>query len=311
MALNSMTAYGFGENNENEFQYSCEVKTLNSRFLEVNVRMPRQYLSLEAEIIKFVKSQLNRGKCDLFIDIQSEASGKELPDIDLNALKHYSDVCSTISNELASSDSFDDRRKPGVMDFLRLDGVLQLGRKKDRGTDLAEKHREGLFTAIKVAIDELKKARGIEGSSLSENMSDLVKQLQDDRNVVHEKRDSILEGLHQNYLKRLKNVIELVNKNATGTAEFAEERILSEVGILCDKADIDEELVRMKTHCDEFLVNLNKDEAIGRKLDFLCQEMHREVNTMSNKLLQTDVSQHTLNMKQNVERLRQQVQNIE
>ena len=121
------------------------------------------------------------------------------------------------------------------MDFLRLDGVLQLGRKKDRGTDLAEKHREGLFTAIKVAIDELKKARGIEGSSLSENMSDLVKQLQDDRNVVHEKRDSILEGLHQNYLKRLKNVIELVNKNATGTAEFAEERILSEVGILVTK----------------------------------------------------------------------------
>ncbi len=311
MALNSMTAYGFGEQTAGEFQYSCEIKTLNSRFLEVNVRMPRAYLSLEAEIIKYVKGKLNRGKCDLFIDIQSENSTKDFPGIDTNALSHYAEICNTIQKELNGNEAFDDRRKPGIMDYMRLDGVLMQDRKKDRGNDIADKHREGLFAAIDSGLSELISARAKEGASLSENMSDIVKQLEDDRDVVHEKRDNILEGLHQNYLKRLKNVIELVNKNATGSAEFSDERILSEVGILCDKADIDEELVRMKTHCSEFLANLNKNEAIGRKLDFLCQEMHREVNTMSNKLLQTEVSQHTLNMKQNVERLRQQVQNIE
>jgi len=306
-----MTAYGFGETTGTEFQYSCEVKSLNSRFLEVNVRMPRQYLAMEADIIKHAKAKLHRGKCDIFIDIQHESSAKNLPGIDQEALRHYADLCNKIATELKGDPAFDSNRKPGVLDYLRMDGVLLVDHKKERGNELADIHKEFVFKALDSAIDALIEMRAKEGKALAESMTQQVNELEADRAIIHEKRDNIISGLHQNYVKRLKHVIELVNKNAEGEVEFSDERILAEVGILCDKADIDEELVRMKTHCDEFLVNLKTNDPIGRKLDFLCQEMHREVNTMSNKLLQTEVSQYTLNMKQNVERLRQQVQNIE
>jgi uncharacterized protein YicC (UPF0701 family) len=110
---------------------------------------------------------------------------------------------------------------------------------------------------------------------------------------------------------RLETALDMLAKSGKTTAQIPEERLLGEVALQSDKADIDEELTRLHTHIGEFARLMAKDEQPGRKLDFLCQEMHREVNTMSNKLVQTEAAQHTIEMKQTVERLRQQVQNIE
>jgi uncharacterized protein (TIGR00255 family) len=311
-----MTAYGFGESRSNDYQYTCEIRTLNSRFLETNVRMPRQFLPMESDIIALVKKSLDRGKCDLFIDVQREGGSKDLPDLDPSAIEHYATIFTQAQTQLSTRAGavrvLDPNRLPGVMDYLRLEGVMQSDRTRERGQEVVEKHKDALFGAVKSAIESVKTARGKEGTSLQGAMTDLVKQLESDRATVQEKRDSILSSLHENFLKRLRSVIETIDKNTqTGQLEFNNERILQEVAILSDKADIEEELIRLKTHNEEFLKHLIQQGPVGRKLDFLCQEMHREVNTMSNKLTQTEVSQYTVNMKQTIERLRQQVQNIE
>ena len=147
---------------------------------------------------------------------------------------------------------------------------------------------------------------------MAKALAGLVADLERSRLIVSGMRDQVLATLHKNVVKRLENVVTLLAKAglATGTG-LSDERLAQEALMASDKADIDEELTRLATHLREFTRVMETDDAAGRKFDFLCQEMHREVNTMSNKLVQTDVAQHTLEMKQVIERVRQQVQNLE
>jgi uncharacterized protein (TIGR00255 family) len=146
-------------------------------------------------------------------------------------------------------------------------------------------------------------------------MKELLADLERGRTAVAGKRDAILGNLQKAYLKRIETALGLLRTAVPSAPKelpsTLDERLLVEVALQSDKADVDEELTRLSTHIKEFARVAAEEDAPGRKLDFLCQEMHREVNTMSNKLVQTEVASHTVEMKQVVERLRQQVQNIE
>jgi uncharacterized protein (TIGR00255 family) len=197
------------------------------------------------------------------------------------------------------------------MDLLQLPQVLS---QEDHpsGADAIEIHREGINQALSQALVAVKSARNTEGAALGKALNLLLDELERDRAAVAARRDKILQALQATFMKRLETTLAQLAKNAsTGQPVISEERALIEVAILSDKADIEEELTRLATHIQEMRRLLDLEDGAGRKLDFLCQEMHREVNTMSSKLVQTEVSQFTLEMKQTVERIRQQVQNIE
>lgn len=311
MALQSMTAYGYGESEASGLTYACEIRSLNSRYLEVSVRLPRHLIALEIDLTNHVKSRLRRGKVDVFIDVVRAGGQRDMPHLDAAAATHYL----TLAREAAAlwpKAGLEGAPSPfSIADLLRMDGVLVGDRAKDRGTDAAESHRDALFAALDRCIGTAIASRGKEGAALGQAMTVLLDDLEAGRRQVAAKRDVILPGLQKAYLKRLESTLEMLQKTGKSTTQLPEERLLAEVAIQSDKADIDEELTRLATHLGEFRRLMAEEDGAGRKLDFMCQEMHREVNTMSNKLLQTDVSQHTLEMKQIIERIRQQVQNIE
>ena len=307
-----MTSYGFGECVENGLTYSLEVRTLNSRYIEVNVRMPRHLIALEPDMISKVKKTFSRGKVDIFVDLNRDGGQRDLPEVDPDAVSHYARQYNTICKQVADANLEHvsiQSAKPS--DFFRLDGVLRSER-KPRGEAAAEEFRKPLFTALDAALATAQKARLKEGTALYDHLQELLTSLESEHRHVGAKRDEILNAIHTNYHKKLQALFGTINGSSTTSGhEVSEERIAQEVVLLTDKADIEEEISRLSTHCEEFRKHLEKKDAVGRKLDFLCQEMHREVNTMSNKLIQTDVSKHTLVMKQTIERIRQQVQNIE
>lgn len=311
MALQSMTAYGYGESEASGLTYACEIRSLNSRYLEVSVRLPRHLIALEIDLTNHVKSRLRRGKVDVFVDVVKASGQKDMPSLDVAAATHYLGLARDAAALWPKAGLGAAPAPFAVSDLLRMDGVLVSERSRDRGTDAAEVHREALFAALDRSLDAAVTSRGKEGAALEEALKTLLDDLEKGRSEVAQKRDIILPNLQKTYLKRLESALEMLQKAGKTATQIPEERLLSEVAVQSDKADIDEELTRLATHLKEFRRLMADDEAAGRKLDFMCQEMHREVNTMSNKLVQTEVSQYTIEMKQTIERIRQQVQNIE
>jgi len=313
MSLKSMTAYGFGEHTLEDVVYTVEVRTLNSRFMEVNVRLPRHLIALETEIINVVKTRMARGKADVFVDVQSQAGSRDLPEIDPAAVRHYADLFdklqATLQEQLVSS--FATLQDPTAADFFRLEGVLKTGGRKSRGRDQLDESRQGVMLALDLALTSANTGRSAEGQALGQHLTELLDQMDIDRAEVAKMRDEVLAGLFEQVKKRLDQVLVQLEKAGHPAASVAPERLAQEVALISDKADIEEEIARLKTHMDDFRREMATGQAVGRKLDFLCQELHREVNTMSNKLVQTPVAKHTLSMKQTIERIKQQVQNIE
>ena len=307
-----MTAYGYGERDDGGgLTYTCEIRTLNSRYLEVNVRLPRHLLALEVDVINHVKAALRRGKADVFLDAVKGSGARDLPTMDADAVRHVLDLAKGLADRVREA-GLGDMAPPSFGDVARVDGVMvTAGGPARRGLDAAEAHKAGLFQALDAALAAVAQARRKEGAALAEALRQLLDDLEAQRQQVAAHRDQVLTQLRANVLRRVDATLAQLQKAGHAAATLlSEERLAMEVTLASDKADIDEELTRLATHVREFH-RLLGEEGEGRKLDFLCQEMHREVNTMSNKLVQTEVSQHTLEMKQIIERIRQQVQNLE
>jgi uncharacterized protein (TIGR00255 family) len=307
-----MTAYGQSDSNSEGCQVSCEIRTLNSRFIEVNVRMPRNLINLEPEIITQVKTTLGRGKVDLFIDVAKPSDSRGLPQLDPIAARHYLKMfhefkALALTHEGRTSETL---REPSVIDFFRLEGVC-VSQASGRG----ERSTEALNLQVKAAVDaalaEILRNREREGQSLQIAMIDLLTEFTESRKQIEARVSDIRGWVHETYVKRLSKVMEDLQRAGNDVSRPPEERLTAEISMLTDKADIEEELTRLKTHEIEFLNCLTTGDAVGRKLDFLCQELHREVNTISSKLQHRDISERTLDMKQSIERMRQQVQNVE
>lgn len=306
MAIKSMTAFGLGETTSNDFQYRCEVKTLNARFLDINVRMPRYLSALERDIIQVCKQQLKRGKVEIAFDLSASNGSQGLAQLNEAAVLHYHAIGQRIATLVG-----DQPKALSVYEYLRLEGVLET-LNKDSAEDLIKLHQQGLIKSLELALEQINQAREAEGQALAEALREIIASISKDRQEIARQGEEIQKQIYQQYRKRLENLIKnLAEVGQTVSKQLPEDRLLTEVAILTDKSDIDEELTRLATHEQEFLNTLATEGEVGRKLDFLCQEMHREVNTMSNKLTHTSVAKHTLAIKQSIERLRQQVQNIE
>lgn len=291
--LRSMTGYGRGEAHSGRVTVVVELRSVNNRFRDLQVRCPREYLPLEPRINNVLKDPFTRGRIDAFVRRSVQGLQAEIL-CDKALVREYARIISEVSAELQAAP----QKEVGLSFILAQPGVLTI---TEAPVDVMAEW-DVCDTALQAAIADLTQMREAEGAALRK---DLLYNLAEMSRCIEEV-DSAAAGINDRIRIRLETRIRRMIGDRYEAA-----RIVQESALLADKADISEELTRLKSHCDQFTEALDGDEAVGRRLDFLLQEMHREVNTIGSKAAEHPISHRVVEMKSVLERMREQAQNVE
>ena len=290
----SMTGYGRGEYENDLYRFKIEIKSLNHRYIDINVKTPRQISYLEETIKKKIKGQLFRGKVDVYISLEYMSESQ----IDIK-----------IDNELANSyyNALEDLMEHlNLKDNISLNNILNIPDiVKTKKRDLDEDSIwEVLNAALDIALKNISSMKKEEGLELKKDISIKLYTIEFYVKIIEERSPEVVIE----YKKKLNDRIsELVDNDTV----LDKERLNNEVAFFADKASIDEELVRLKSHIKQLKLILEEEDSIGRKLDFLIQECNREINTSGSKSGDVLITSYVVELKSEVEKIREQVQNIE
>lgn len=292
--IRSMTSFGRSNSEEGKKRvFTVEMKSVNSRYLDVNIRMPKSIISLEEEIRKMISNSLNRGKVDVFINIKNYNEGAGVPKLDINLAQGYLQCLKEIEEKLNIKNDI------SVMQIARFPEVITMIEEEDKIDEIWEE----LKPLISSSLDMMINMREVEGEKLKEDILIKINQIEELVSKVEEFADSIPKVFKQKLEERLKDLL--------GNVEVDENRIATEVCILADKATVDEEIIRLNSHINQVRETLKLNEPIGRKLDFIVQEMNRETNTIGSKSSDIKMTNIVIDIKNILEKIREQVQNIE
>ena len=288
-----MTGFGRAEAETDGKKITIEIKTVNHRFLDINIRMPRTLGFAEEGIRKTIKSRLSRGRVDVFINFASLGGGEKKAEADIGLIKSFVDAARKAANEC------------DLQDDLTLSHIIRI---PDAITVQEEAQDEETLTkimqsAIDDALDMLTDMRQREGEHLKQNIDECLLQLGDTLSIIEDKKDYISKEYRDKLKLRLSELLE--------GSEVDETRFNAEIAYIADKADITEEIVRLGTHIKQFGQITKDGKETGRKLDFIVQEMNRELNTIGSKSSDMDITNAVIEGKSTVEKIREQVQNIE
>jgi uncharacterized protein (TIGR00255 family) len=290
--MHSMTGYGRGEASNGSVSVVVELKSVNNRFLDVQVRLPRAYSVVEPRFAGALKAHLSRGRVDVFVRRQSTESGQTVvPDPAL--AERYLRAAAESAKRLARTDETIPTSwvlsQPGVLHAMEQEAD-------------AVGEWDVIRTALDLAVEGLKSMRLAEGTALKADMRSHLDKIMALQAEVVEVQDGIGSRLEQKLHDRLSRLVQ--DRVDPG-------RLAQEVAVLADKADVSEELARILSHCDQFSEALESSEPVGRKLEFLLQELNREVNTIGSKAAEHPVSARVVEMKSVLERMREQAANVE
>lgn len=288
----SMTGYGSSKKESSLFGVRVEVKSVNHRFCEINIRMPRQLMKIEDKLKKKINEYINRGRIEVFITIDGDTLTHKNLHIDWNLLDDYYQFI----NKLKSKYDFPDTIK--LKDLLTNENLLEIIEKEEENKEINHLVIEAMDEAIQLLIG----MREVEGKDLLRDLTYQLNGLSQHLAKVKELSPSVVEHYQEKLQKRIKEV----SNNL-----FDEARILTEVAIFVDKSDINEEITRLESHISQFKNTLFDKGPIGRKLDFMIQEMNREVNTIGSKANHSQIATFVVELKTTLEKMREQVQNIE
>lgn len=296
--LKSMTAFGRARrmSQDNALDITAEIKSVNSRYLDCNVRLPRMYGFLEEKVKAYLaEAGITRGKVEVYIGVDVlEQRGMEVM-LDTEAAKSYIKALEKLR------DNFDLKDDISVMSVAQNRDLFTMKKPDD---DL-EKDWQEIRAVLSEAVDGYNKMRTAEGANLAE---DLIKKAENIKNCaakVKELSETDIAGYPEKLEKRIRQLLKDFD------VETTEQRILTEAAIFADKAAIDEELVRLSSHFKALDDILGADEPVGRKLDFLVQEINREINTIGSKAGNAEIAHLVVDMKTELEKIREQIQNIE
>ena len=289
----SMTGYGRGEYKAGGVELTVEIKTVNNRYLDASVKCPRIFNAYEEEVRSAVRKKLTRGHADVFISLSDKRERQKTLTLDENAAKAY--VASAEKLLSLFPELVNDLSVTGVM---RLPDVI----KQDDIAAADEEIIAALNCALSQALDNLNAMRLKEGAKLEEDMLSRMSAIETLVNKIEIRAPLVAE----NYRQKLKAKMEKL----LGGAEVDESRLLTEVAVFSDKSNIDEELPRLHSHISQFR-EICKEQLVGRKLDFLVQEFNRETNTVCSKSNDLEVTRLGLALKNEIEKIREQVQNVE
>lgn len=288
----SMTGYGKGEYSENGLTVSVEVKSVNNRYLDVAVKSPRVLLCAEEPIRATVREYLSRGHVDVFVSFTDKREASKSFYVDWGVVNAYMKAAAEIKRTYPMLE--DDG---SVSFFLRLPDAVRT----DEIAGADDLLLACVDRALRLALEALSEMRRKEGERLK---SDLLSRM----GTISELRESIAlraPRVSEEYREKLESRIE----EFLG-GKIDETRILTEAAVFADKCNIDEELTRLKSHIDEYYA-ICESEPVGRKLDFLIQEFNRECNTICSKSCDTEITSFALEMKNEIEKIREQIQNLE
>ena len=291
--IRSMTGYGKGSLNLEGREYQIEIKSVNHRYLDINIKMPRTLSYLEETVKKQISEKIKRGKIDVFITFENNSQegrnikiNKELAKIYINQLK-----------ELAQEENIASNIE--VIDIAKFPDILTI-----KTDEEDEKIKNEIIQATKEATDKIVEMKSIEGQKIAQDLLARIEKIENKIEEISKKSTGLIEEYVVKLEKRIKEILK--------TEEVDKTRLAQEVVIYADKCSVEEEITRLKSHIYQFK-NLIADnnETIGKKLDFIIQEMNRETNTIGSKANNLEITNGVIDIKTELEDIREQIQNIE
>ena len=292
--MKSMTGFGRGTISNETFTISVEIKTVNNRFLDLNLRLANELQTLEANLKRLIQNRLSRGRVDVFIN--SERTSEIVYELNRPLISGYLAALKQLQDEFGLIG------EPDLNVIARLPNSLQT-----KAEDLSEEFSDGVEAAVKIALDELEKMREVEGKSLKNDLSQILSEIESHLPKIEAESANVAEEYLQRLMKRIENLLSKTDSQI----EIDQARLAQEVAYLADKSDIAEEIARLKSHIEQFRGILNEEKEVGKRLDFLTQELNREANTISSKTNNLTVKESALQIKSAIEKIREQVQNVE
>lgn len=292
--MKSMTAYGYAEYQTECYILTMELKSYNNRFLEISYSSPSSLSSYESELTSLVKANAQRGHVDVSVRVKNLRSDVSLH-LDESLASSYLDALAKVKG-IAAEKGMD--VVVSASDILSQDGVLSSVR-----TDTLETYREGLDHCSAAVMEQFRAAKDREGLATCRDLTSMIDSLEASLGVVKANVAGLESMIRENLTSRIKEML--------ADKAYDENRILTEVAVMLNRYTINEEVVRLGTHIAEFRKLLASDEAVGKRMDFLSQEMNREINTIGSKSQMVEVNLQVVNMKDCLENIREQVRNIE
>lgn len=292
--VRSMTGYGRGEAGGEAKGFTVEIRSVNHRFCEVVTRMPKSYAALEDRVRKAIQEKVSRGRLDVFITVENFACGRNRAvTVDKELARAYFNALQELKSATGAAGEID------VVDLARLPDVLAL---EEKDEDL-EEIWSVMLTAVQQATDSLVAMREQEGRRLAEDILHRIDKIEQMNNQIAERAPLVVDDYRERMRQRIQELL--------GEIEIDENRLASEVAFFADRSNITEEIVRLRSHFKQVREAVKVPEPVGRKLDFLVQELNREVNTIGSKANDTQISAQVIAAKSEIEKIREQVQNIE
>jgi uncharacterized protein (TIGR00255 family) len=289
----SMTGFGRGEAAENGLNATVEIKTLNSRFLDISIRLPQQLQQKELELKELFQKSINRGKLNVNVNLTQQDNAQPSIKIDTTKVQFYANILNEV------------RDVAGIEESIKVKDIISFGDifiSEEEDGDEQEKW-DLVQKATFLAIENLMEMRNQEGGQLKNDLLSRIAEIE--QSVSH--IESVTEGRAEEIRKKLLDRIQLMVENEN----LDKERLELEVAILVDKMDITEETVRLAAHLKFFKEAVDQPQPAGRRLNFLTQEINRELNTIGSKANDSGIAHHVVRAKEMLEQIREQVQNVE
>ena len=291
--MKSMTGYGRARETSNEREIVVELRAVNHRYLDVNVKAPRGYGFLEEAIKKLVASKISRGKVDIYINVTDLAAQETTITLNHELAQSYFDALVELRDALHLHDDI------SVMSIAKMPDVLVSQRVEVDAEALTASVSEVFNEAVK-QFDEM---REIEGEKLASDVRNRMNTIKEIVQQIEIRSPERVIAYREKLEKRMNEIL--------SDSTVDEQRILTEAAIFADKTAVDEETVRLRSHLDQLDTMLKDYNPVGRKLDFLVQEMNREANTIGSKANDSILANHVISLKAEIEKIREQIQNIE
>jgi uncharacterized protein (TIGR00255 family) len=290
--ISSMTGYGKGCAAAGEISIQVEIKTLNHRFCDVTVKSPRNLAWLENDIRKRTGEGLQRGKADVLITMEYAAGGESLPCWNRELARRYMEVFAEMQQEFGLQ---------GEVPLALLAGQKDILTMSTPDVDPQEM-AAGVMQALEAALEAVRKMRRVEGEALQSDLHQRLATLRATLDLIEQRAPVIPQEWQRKLVERLQRL--------DAELSYDPQRTAQEMALFADRCDISEEILRLKSHFSQFDGFLAQEEAVGRQLDFLVQEMGREINTIGSKGNDADISRWVVAAKGELEKIREQVQNV-
>lgn len=293
--LQSMTGFGQAQRSIAGYQVRIDIRSVNHRYCEVVVRMPREWARFEDMLRRTVLASVKRGRVDVYVGFERLATAQKSVEIDWSLVEGYRQAAEQIASRLALSEALT------LKDLLAIPDVVLFHEHHAESDEMIEQE---LQQCLSEALSHLMHMREVEGRNLQSDLSERLKQLEEHQSFMKRMAPRVVEEYREKLHLRLQEL--------TQDKLFIDEaRLAMEVALFAEKCNIDEELTRLQSHLRQFHQLMKADEPVGRKMDFLIQEMNREVNTIGSKANHLELVNRVVAAKAELEKLREQVQNIE